>query len=437
MGLRDYKFKEYIIKSLIDEGFKDYSPVQKEVFDNLDINKNLLVKSKTGSGKTHAFLIPIFNDLDPDYNGVFATIIAPTLELARQTFNFAKKIASYSGKEIRVKLYTGGSEKTRDLDKLDNSMPHIVIGTPGRIKDLAIDNNKLKIYTSKYFVIDEVDMVFEGGYEEEINAITSVLSNARFLFFSATISQKIEPYLKKYMTNTKTIELEDDGKLLISHYWIPIKHKERFMVLEDLLKCFSPYLCIIFINKKEDATDLYYKVSNLGYNACLIHGDVPPRERKKILNDINALKYQYIIATDLAARGIDILGVSHVINYELPVNYEFYIHRSGRTGRMEKTGVVYTLYDGLDDAYLNNLEKKGIKPEYFEVKNKELVPYKGRNKREERKKPDTDYYKKALTHIKLGEKKPGYKKKRKEAAKKLEAKLKKADEKNSRRRKRK
>ena len=432
MGLKDYNFKDFIIKALEAEGFKDYSPVQKEVFDNLKVDKNLLVKSKTGSGKTHSFLVPIFNDLDPSVNGVFATIIAPTLELARQTYNFAKRMASFSGDTIRVKLYTGGSEKTRDLDKLESSMPHIVIGTPGRIKDLAIDNNKLKIYTSKYFVIDEVDMVFEGGYEEEINEITRVLKDARLLFFSATISEKIEPYLKKYMTNTKKLELADDSKLLITHKWIPIKHKTRFDVLKELLTLFSPYLCIIFINKKEDASELYQNVSSLGYKACLISGDVPPRERKKILNEINALKYQYIIATDLAARGIDIDGVSHIINYELPYNFEFYIHRSGRTGRMNKTGIVYTLYDELDDNYLNNLEKKGIKPEYVEIKNKELVPYKGRNKREERKKPETDYHKKALSHVKLGKKKPGYKKKREQAVKELEEKLKKADMKNKR-----
>ncbi len=432
MMINNYNFKDYIIKSLEEEGFKDFSKVQKNVFDNLDKNKNLLVKSKTGSGKTHAFLVPIFNDLEPEKNEVFATIIAPTYELARQTYNFAKKIASFSKDEIRIKLYTGGSDKQRELDKLDNKMPHIVIGTPGKIKDLAIDNNKLKIYTSKYFILDEVDMIFDGGYEEDINEITNVLINAKFLFFSATISKHLEPYIKKYMTNALILEMKDEN-LLIEHIWIPIKHKERFTVLKELLNTFSPYLCIIFINKKEDALSLYQNMKELDYNVCLISGDVSPRERKKTLKEIGDLRYQYIVATDLAARGIDIVGVSHIINYELPLNYEFYIHRSGRTARMEKSGIVYSLYDELDEAYLNNLEKKGIKPKYFEIKNKELVPYKGRNKRDERKKPETDYHKQALSHIKLGKKKPGYKKKREQAVKELEEKLKKKDMKGRKR----
>lgn len=430
--VNEYNFKDFIIKALEAEGFKDFSKVQKEVFANIDKNKNLLVKSKTGSGKTHSFLVPIFNDLDPAKNDVFATIIAPTFELARQTYNFARRIASFSPEEIRIKLYTGGSDKLKELDKLENKMPHIVIGTPGKIKDLAIDNNKLKIYTSKYFILDEVDMIFDGGYEEDINEITNVLINAKFLFFSATISKHLEPYIKKYMTNVLILEIKDE-KLKIEHIWIPIKHKERLDVLKDLLSTFSPFLCIIFINKKEDALNLYQELRALDYETCLISGDVSARERKKTLKEIEELRYQYIVATDLAARGIDIVGVSHIINYELPVNYEFYIHRSGRTARMDKTGIVYTLYDELDDNYLNNLEKKGIKPTYFEIKNKELVPYKGRNKREERKKPETDYHRQALSHIKLGKKKPGYKKKREAQVKELEEKLKKKDQRGKKR----
>ena len=139
-----YNFKDYIMKAVEDLGFKEFTDIQKDVFNNLSSNKNILGESKTGSGKTHAFLIPIFNALDEDSNKVFATIIAPTKELASQIYKFAKHMASFSGKTINVKLYTGGTFKEADIEKLKNNQPHIVIGTPGRIKDLAIDNNKVE-----------------------------------------------------------------------------------------------------------------------------------------------------------------------------------------------------------------------------------------------------------------------------------------------------
>ena len=157
-------------------------------------------------------------------------------------------------------------------------------------------------------------------------------------------------------------------------------------------------------------------------------------KRKRVLNDCKALKYQYLVATDLAARGIDIEGVSHIINYELPMDYEFYLHRSGRTGRMHKDGIVYSLYEEIDDAYLDSLNKKKIKPSYFEFKSGELVPYKGRNTRLDRIKPKTDYQKEAAKYIPEAKKvKPGYKKKRQAQIDDLATRLKRNDQKKKKR----
>ncbi len=429
-----YEWKDYIVRALNDLGFKEFTDVQKAVFSNLKTNKNILAKSKTGSGKTHAFLLPIFQDLDEDDYKIQATIVAPTKELAMQIYKVCQHIASFSDKRINVKLYSGGSDRNREIEKLGNNMPQIVIGTPGKIKDLAIDENVLKIFTSKYFIVDEVDMTFESGFAEDLDLISAVVTNAKMMFFSATVAEKILPYLKKYMTNVEFLDINNTYDNKIEHIWIPIKYKERFDVLLDLMDTMHPYFCIIFANKKETVIELGKKLTQAGYFVGLMHGDLTPRERKKVLQGCKNLDYQYLVATDLAARGIDIEGVTHIINYEIPKDYEFYMHRSGRTGRMHKDGIVYSLYEDLDNEYLDNLAKKGVKPSYFEIKNKELIPYKGRNSRALRVKPTTNYQLEASKYIPKAKKvTPGYKKKRQAMIDDLAERLKKNDQKKKRR----
>ena len=429
------ELKDYIVRALKDLKFTEFTEVQKAVFEKMNTEKNILAKSKTGSGKTHSFLIPIFQDLDEDTYKVQATIVAPTKELAMQIYKMAQHIASFSPKRIDIKLYSGGTDRLKEVEKLNGSQPQIVIGTPGKIKDLAIEVNALKIFTSKYFIVDEVDMTFENGFQDDLDSITSVVTDARCMFFSATIAEKILPYLKKYMTNVEFVDINNTNDQKIEHIWIPLKHKERFEVLNMLLKTIQPYLCIIFANKKETVIDLQAKLAQEGYFVGSMHGDLTPRERKRVLQDCKNLKYQYLVATDLAARGIDIEGVSHIINYELPKDYEFYLHRSGRTGRMHKDGIVYSLYEEVDDEYLDSLNNKKIKPTYYEFKQDELVPYKGRNTRLERKKPQTDYQKEAEKFIPKATKvKPGYKKKRQAQIDDLAMRLKKNDLKKKKKR---
>ncbi|MDE6408352.1 MAG: DEAD/DEAH box helicase [Anaeroplasmataceae bacterium] len=171
MEFDGYEFKSYILHALEDLKFKNLTPVQREVLDGIHINKNILAKSKTGSGKTHAFLLPIFQSLNEEEHSVFATILSPTKELAMQTYKMAQHIASFSGKRIDIKLFSGGTDRLKEIEKLKSTTPQIVIGTPGKIKDLAITENVLKIYTSKYFIVDEMDMALDGGYEEDLDEI--------------------------------------------------------------------------------------------------------------------------------------------------------------------------------------------------------------------------------------------------------------------------
>lgn len=430
-----YELKDYIVRALSDLRFESFTDVQKAVFDRMKISKNILAKSKTGSGKTHSFLVPIFQSLVEDSYSVQAVIVAPTKELALQIYKVAQHIASFSKDRIDIRLFSGGTDRIKEIERLKNSQPQIVIGTPGKVKDLAIDENVLKIFTAKYFIVDEVDMTFESGFSDDLDIITAVLKDARLMFFSATMAESILPFIKKYMTNVEFLEIQNNNDAQIKHIWIPLKYKDRYEQLTNLLGCVQPYLCIIFANKKETVVELASKLASNGYFVGVMHGDLTPRERKRVLQECNKLKYQYLVATDLAARGIDIEGVSHIINYELPYDYEFYLHRSGRTGRMHNDGIVYSFYEDIDNSYLDNLAKKKVKPEYFEIKNGELVEFKGRNTRADRIKPKTDYQKQAAKFVPKATKvKPGYKKKRQAEIDEIAKRLKKNELKKKKRR---
>ncbi len=433
MKFDNIEFKDYIVRAMEDLQFKALTPVQKEVLSHLKGNKNILAKSKTGSGKTHAFLLPIFQELKEEESTIFATIISPTKELAMQTYKMAQHIASFSSKRIDIKLFCGGTDRLKEIEKLKNNTPQIVIGTPGKIKDLAIDENVLKIYTSKFFIVDEMDMALDGGYEDSLDAISKILNQSKMLFFSATMEDRILHFAKKYLSSPDVIEIKDEITS-IKHIWIPLKHKNRMDMLLSLLHTIQPYLAIIFANTKEKVMEIAGNLTAEGYFVGMMHGDLSLRERKRVLQDCKALKYQYLVASDLAARGIDIEGVTHIINYELPYNYEFYLHRSGRTGRMHRDGIVYSFYEEVDDSYLDNLSKKGIKPLYYEIKNQELIPYKGRATRQQRIKPKTDYQKEAAKYVPKPKKvTPGYKKKRQAKIDELAERLKRNSKKRKRR----
>ena len=424
MDLFGYEIKDYIARALLDLNFRDFSPVQKEVFNALnDTNKNLLVKSKTGSGKTHAFLIPIFNELVEDNKQVQAVIISPTKELADQTYKVCQHIASFSDKEIKIRVYSGGQDRLKDINDLSNQ-PQIVIGTPGRIKDLARVENVLKIYTAKYYVIDEVDMVLDEGFLSDVDLISSIIPNARKMFFSATLNEVLTPFVKKYLSNSLFIDLNNDKTLNIKHIWIPLKYKEKIDLLDSLIEIINPYLCIIFCNKKDDVTSLSNHLHDLGKEVATISGNLSQRERKHILKEAQDAKYQYIVASDVASRGIDLDGVSHVINFDLPQDYEFYLHRAGRTGRMNYSGEVYSFYKDLDSDYLDFLNKNGIEPIYKDIKGGQIVDFKGRNTRKKRVKPLNEEEKKAIAHVAKPKKvTPGYKKKMKREINEITSKL--------------
>jgi ATP-dependent RNA helicase CshB len=410
-----FPYKPFINTALKDLGFTQLTDVQNTVIPKIMKGQDLIVQSATGTGKTHSYLIPIFEKLDCDLKECQVVISAPTRELATQIFAFAKQIRDHASQAIDIRLYTGGSNRNDEIDRLKKSQPQIVIGTPGKLKDLVVKTNVLKAYQAKIFIVDEADMTLDEGFLTDVDMVASTMSpKLQMLVFSATIPESIQPFLKKYLKNPEMIALNAGPGVNqnVVHTLIKTRERDRLFILKNLLKVLNPYLAIIFCNTKESADKLYESMKSEHYNVALIHGGLEARKRKLIVADIRSLKYQYVVATDIVSRGIDIHGISHIINYELPEDVEFYVHRSGRTGRMDKDGMVLSLYDFEDNTYLDRLDSKGIHCQSMDIKGDLLVEVKSRNTRQNKEwKPGSAQLKAQLRIKKPTTVKPGYKKK--------------------------
>ena len=415
MKFTEFKFKDYIQEALRDLNFVEATPVQEKLIPVVLSGRDLVGESKTGSGKTHTFLLPIFQMLDEEADTVQAVITAPSRELAAQIYQAARQLASFSEREIRVANYVGGTDKARQIGKLESSQPHIVIGTPGRIYDL-VESGDLAIHKAKTFVVDEADMTLDMGFLATVDKIAGRLpKDLQFLVFSATIPQKLQPFLKKYLSNpvieqikTKTVIADT-----IENWLLSTKGRDKNAQIYQISQLLQPYLAMIFVNTKTRADELHSYLTAQGLKVAKIHGDIAPRERKRIMNQVKNLDFEYIVATDLAARGIDIEGVSHVINDAIPQDLSFFVHRVGRTGRNGLLGTAITLYQPSDDSDIRELEKMGIKFIPKMIKDDEFQDTYDRDRRANREKSREKLDTEMLGLVKKKKKKikPGYKKK--------------------------
>ncbi|AGU76718.1 DEAD/DEAH box helicase [Streptococcus sp. SI1] len=415
MKFTEFKFKDYIQEALLDLNFVEATEVQEKLIPIVLAGRDLVGESKTGSGKTHTFLLPIFQKMNEDVENVQAVITAPSRELARQIYQAACQIAAFSDKEIRVANYVGGTDKSRQIGKLTSSQPHIVIGTPGRIYDLVASGD-LAIHKAHTFVVDEADMTLDMGFLITVDKIASSLpKDLQFLVFSATIPQKLQPFLKKYLSNPVIEQIKTKTVIsdTIDNWLISTKGRDRNEQIYEITQLLQPYLAMIFVNTKTRADELYSYLTTQGLKVAKIHGDIAPRERKRIMNQVKKLDFEYIVATDLAARGIDIEGVSHVINDAIPQDLSFFVHRVGRTGRNGLSGTAITLYQPSDDSDIRELEKLGIHFIPKMIKNGEFQDTYDRDRRANREKTPEKLDTEMIGLVKKKKKKikPGYKKK--------------------------
>lgn len=415
------KFEDLQLNPIVNDvierlKFKNPTEIQEKVIPAIIKGDSVVGQSRTGSGKTHAFLLPLFHGLESDKKEVQFVITAPTRELATQLYGEVRNIITLADKtkEWNAKLLVGGTDKQKMTEKL-KTPPHIIVGTPGRILDL-VKSGALSIYTAKSFVVDEADLMLDLGFIEEVDQLlVRSKQDIQLLVFSATIPQRLQHFFKKYIKNPLNVKINEHfSPEKMEHRLIRKKHRNEAEIIWEISQSIHPYLALIFTNGKQQANELADQLLEYGLEVGVIHGGLTPRERKRVLKEIQNLRYQYVVATDLAARGIDIKGVSHVINAQIPKEESFYIHRVGRTARAGLEGTAISIYDDNDLSLIQRLEQKGLIFEFVEVKNGEWKTDPSWNERQRRQKVDTSIDKEAWKRVSKQKKvKPGYKKKQK------------------------
>lgn len=426
MSFKQLQLNENMLQVVDALYFKKPTEIQKKAIPVILQGKHVVGHSQTGSGKTHAFLLPSLQKLDATKEEVQLVITAPTRELAIQLMEEIKTITAILGKEEnwRSRLIVGGMDRPKMLKQLER-VPHIVVGTPGRILDM-IEAGALSIYEAKSFIIDEADLMLDMHF---LDAIDQLLVRSRkdvqMLVFSATFSTHLQHFIKKYLQQPAYIQVESGlSPEQLSHRLIDKKHRTDMELMIQLAQVIQPYVAITFVNSKEKADDLSKEMKAAGFRVGVLHGGLSSRERTRTVKSINNLEYEYIVATDLASRGIDIKGASHVINVEMPKEMEYYVHRVGRTARAGGSGLAINFYTEADIQLIELLEKNNISFEYFDLKAGEWQASKRFDYRQKRQNVVTDVDREAWKQVRKTKKvKPGYKKKRKREQEQIKKRL--------------
>ncbi len=340
-NFKDYKLSNEILKSINMLNYKTPTKVQQEVIPVALENKDVLVKSQTGSGKTATFAIPLCELVDWDENKPQALILTPTRELAIQVKDDIFNIGRF--KRIKVPALYGKSSFALQAKELKQKT-HIVVGTPGRTIDHIKEGNFVTD-NIKYIVLDEADEMLSMGFLEQVEEIIEALPKNRVtMLFSATMPEDIDALSKKHMKDPVTIEIKAKTLTVdrIQQDGYRIEETGKLNLLKDITTIENPDSCVIFCNTQSKVEAIYKELVKLKYPCDKIHGGMEQDERIKVMNNFKKGYFRYLIATDVAARGIDIDNITHVINYDVPVLRENYVHRIGRTGRAGKEGRAIT-----------------------------------------------------------------------------------------------
>jgi len=346
-----------IMKGLDDLEFVEPSTVQaKTIPFILKSKQDLIALAQTGTGKTAAFSLPILNQIKEGERALQTIILCPTRELSLQIFQDIKKFSKYS-KGIKVTAVYGGERIDLQIRAL-KSGTNIVVGTPGRVKDL-IKRKILKLQNIKWVVLDEADEMLDMGFKDDLDTILDETPKEKqTLLFSATMSKNVRLIAKNYMTNAEEISIgtKNIGAENVSHEYYVVQARERFESLKRILDYLPGVYGILFCRTRRETQEIADKLKQANYDTEAIHGDIAQNMRTKIMDRFKKKHVRLLVATDVAARGIDVSDLSHVINYSLPDQNEAYTHRSGRTGRAKKSGVSISLVSLRDLRTIRSLE---------------------------------------------------------------------------------
>ncbi|MDR7856514.1 DEAD/DEAH box helicase [Tissierella sp.] len=352
INFKDYNLSKELLKAIELLNFKGPTKVQKQVIPIALKEKDIVVKSQTGSGKTAAFAIPICQLVDWDENKPQALIITPTRELAMQVREDFFNIGRF--KRLKA-LAVYGKAPIYNQERELKQKTHIVIGTPGRIID-HIERGSFDTSNIKYLVIDEADEMFNMGFLEQVETIIDSLPKERTtMLFSATMPSTVEFLSSNHMKDPVYVDIEAQNLTvdrIIQERYI-VNENDKIELLKDITIIENPDSCIIFCNTREKVDEVYIEIKRANYSCDKIHGGMEQKDRTKVMESFKQGYFRYLVATDVAARGIDVDNITHVINYDIPRETESYVHRIGRTGRVNSTGKAISFLTGQEERYLN------------------------------------------------------------------------------------
>lgn len=354
----DLGLRSEILEAVAELGYENPMPVQAQVIPQmLEGERDIVALAQTGTGKTAAFGLPLLSMVNENENKVQALILSPTRELciqiARDLENYASKL-----RKVRVVPVYGGEQITIQLRKL-KTPPQILVATPGRLIDL-MERGRIQLNHSKYLVLDEADEMLNMGFQEDLEKIlTDVPEGRRTLLFSATMPREISRISKKYMNDAQEIEVgtRNSGSENVEHVYYTVRASDRYKAIKRIVDVNPNIFGIVFCRTRQETKDVAEKLMADGYNADALHGDLSQAQRDTVMGKFRKRHLQILVATDVAARGLDVSDLTHVINYNLPDDVEIYTHRSGRTGRANKKGVSIVICTNREQGRIRSIER--------------------------------------------------------------------------------
>ncbi|MGN0406935.1 MAG: DEAD/DEAH box helicase [Bacteroides sp.] len=357
MKFEELNVDEKILKAIGDMGFEEASPIQAKAIPVVLEGKDIVGQAQTGTGKTAAYGIPMLQAVDPKAKCVQAVVLCPTRELAIQVADEIRKLAKYMS-SIKVLPVYGGQEIVKQIKSLKSGV-QIVVGTPGRVMD-HMRRKTVKFDNVKMVVLDEADEMLDMGFREDMETIlTQVPEERQTVMFSATMPRAIMDIAKTFQKDAEVIKVVRKELTVenIEQYYFEVRSKNKDEILSRLIDIYNPKLSVVFCNTKKQVDDLISELKGRGYFADGIHGDMKQAQRDRVMNDFRKGKTEILIATDVAARGIDVDDVDIVFNYDLPQDEEYYVHRIGRTGRAGKSGLAFSFVTGKEVYKLKDIER--------------------------------------------------------------------------------
>ncbi|QNQ81326.1 DEAD/DEAH box helicase [Lactobacillus sp. PV034] len=355
MKFSELNLKPEILKAIKRAGFEEATPIQAQTIPLALSGKDVIGQAQTGTGKTAAFGLPILQNLEKQHDTIQAIVIEPTRELAIQTQEELYRLGR--DEKARVQVVYGGADIRRQIHALKQT-PAVLVGTPGRLLD-HLKRGTIDISHVKTIVLDEADEMLDMGFIQDIESILKYASSKhQTLLFSATMPKPIMRISEKFMHNPEVVQIK--GKELtanlIDQYFIRAKENEKFDILCRLIDVQNPALAVVFGRTKRRVDELTRGLQARGYNAAGIHGDLSQNKRMSVLKRFRNGHLDILVATDVAARGLDISGVSHVYNYDIPQDPDSYVHRIGRTGRAGQNGMSVTFVTPNEIGYMREIE---------------------------------------------------------------------------------